>query len=128
MGSSGSGSFSDYPGTKAKEVPGDGAGMAGGDSGVDVCQQAFTSVLDDVGLCDFFSQNNSVPVAGDRLVIIFDGKRIFAVDMNGLKVGALPTKRNYLARCLAVGVTYVGVVRGSAASPVPTVEADFVAQ
>lgn len=102
--------------------------MAGGESGVDRCQQAFTSVLDDVGLCDFFSQSRTVPVANDRLTIIFDGKRVFAVDMNRVKVGALPTNRNYLAACLASGVKYVGVVKGSAVAPVPTVEADFVAQ
>jgi hypothetical protein len=128
MGSSGSGSFSDYPGTKAKEVAGDGTGMAGGESGVDRCQQAFTSLLDDVGQCDFYSQSGTVPVPGDQLAIIFDKKRIFAIDVNGVKVGALPTKFNYLAACLESGVTYVGVVTGSAVKPVPTVEADFVPQ
>ncbi|AOK06937.1 hypothetical protein WK25_20495 [Burkholderia latens] len=52
----------------------------------------------------------------------------FAVDVDGVKVGALPTSFNYLAACLAGGVTYVGVVKSSADKPVPTVEADFVPQ
>lgn len=125
MGSSGSGHFSDYPGTKAKEVAGDGSGVAGGASGVDKCKQAFHVLLDDVGNSDFYSQFKKVPIAGDQLGILFDKKRVFAVDVNGLKVGALPTSFNYLVTCLANGVTYVGVVRSSAVSPVPTVDADF---
>jgi hypothetical protein len=125
MGSSGSGSFSDYPGTKAKEVEGDGVGVAGGDSGVDRCQLAFHALLQDVGNCDYFAQHSNVPAVGDPLGIIFDGKRVFAVDVNGVKVGALPTSLNYLAACLTSDVTYVGVVSSSAVSPVPTVEADF---
>ncbi|WP_249220746.1 hypothetical protein [Burkholderia cenocepacia] len=125
MGSSGSGNFSDYPGTKAKEVVGDGTGMAGGASGVDKCKQAFAALLDDVGQCDFYSQFKKVPSAGDQLGIVFDKTRIFAVDVNGVKVGALPTALNYLAACLASGVTYIGVVKSSAEKPVPTVEADF---
>ncbi|WP_240462830.1 hypothetical protein [Burkholderia cenocepacia] len=128
MGSSGSGSFSDYPGTKAKEVEGNGNGVAGGASGVDRCKQAFSSVLDDVGQCDFYSQFKKVPAPGSHLGISFDKKRIFAVDVNGVKVGALPTSFNYLAACLAGNVTYVGVVKSSADKPVPTIEADFVPQ
>ncbi|MGF7000534.1 hypothetical protein [Paraburkholderia sp. GAS32] len=128
MGSSGSGSFSDYPGTKAKEVEGDGAGMAGGASGVDRCKQAFHALLEDVGNSDYYSQFRNVPAAGDQLAIVFDMKRIFAVDVNGVKVGALPTLFNYLAACLASDVTYVGVVSSSAVAPVPTVAADFVPQ
>ncbi|WP_230948520.1 hypothetical protein [Burkholderia stagnalis] len=128
MGSSGSGRFSDYPGTKAKEVAGDGTGVAGGASGVDRCKQAFCSVLEDVGQCDFYSQFKKVPAPGTQLSIFFDKKRVFAVDVNGVKVGALPTSFNYLATCLAGGVTYVGVVKSSVDKPVATIEADFVPQ
>lgn len=128
MGSSGSGSFSDYPGTKAKEVEENGNGVAGGASGVDKCKQAFSSVLEDVGQCDFYSQFKRVPAPGTQLGIFFDKKRIFAVDVDRVKVGALPTSLNYLAACLAGGVTYVGVVKSSADKPFPTVEADFAPQ
>lgn len=128
MGSSGSGHFSDYPGTKAKEVVGDGTGVAGGASGVDKCKQAFHVLLDDVGNSDFYSQFNNVPAAGDQLGILFDKKRVFAVDVNGVKVGALPTSFNYLVGCLEDGVTYVGLVSSSAVSPVPSVAADFAPQ
>lgn len=128
MGSSGSGHFSDYPGTKATEVVGDGGGIAGGASGFDKCKQAFQVLLEDVGNSDFYSQFNSVPAVGNQLGILFDKKRIFAVDVNGVKVGALPTSFNYLVTCLKDGVTYVGVVTSSAVSPVPTVDADFAPQ
>ncbi|HDR9355972.1 TPA: hypothetical protein QDB44_001828 [Burkholderia vietnamiensis] len=102
--------------------------MAGGASGVDKCKQAFHALLEDVGNSNFYSQFKGVPAVGDQLGILFDKKRIFAVDMNGVKVGAFPTSFNYLAACLASGVAYVGVVRSSAVAPVPTVEADFVPQ
>lgn len=126
MGSSGSGHFSDYPGTKAKDVAGSGTGIEGGASGVDKCKQAFHVLLDDVGNSDFYSQFKNVPAVGDQLGILFDKKRVFAVDVNGVKVGALPTSFNYLVTCLANGVSYVGIVSSSSISPVPTVDADFV--
>ena len=94
MGTSGSGQFSDYPGTKATEVVGGGAGQAGGTSGFDPCRQAFHVVLEDVGNSDFYSQFNRVPAVRSQLGILFDKKRVFAVDVNGVKVGALPTKFN----------------------------------
>lgn len=128
MGSSGSGRFSDYPGTKAKVITGDGSGTGGGASGVDKCKQAFHVLLDDVGNSDFYSQFKNVPVVGHQLGIVFDNKRVFAVDVNGVKVGALPTSFNYLVACMESGVTYVGVVSSSSVSPVPTLDADFAPQ
>lgn len=126
MGSSGSGNFSDYPGSMAKEITENGIGVTGGTSGIDKCKQAFHVLLDDVGNSEFYSQFNGVPVIGDQLGILFDKKRVFAVDRNGVKVGALPTSFNYLVACLEDGVNYVGLVSSSAVTPVPTVAADFV--
>lgn len=125
MGSTGSGHFSDYSGVKRGGASGQGAG--GGASGVDKCQQAFSSVLEEVAQCDYYAHSQAVPARDSVLSIVLDG-RIFAVDSNGTKVGALPTSFNYLATCLASGVRYVGVVKSSGVAPVPTVEADFVAQ
>lgn len=120
MGSSGSGSFSDYSGAPK---PAGGAG-GGGASGVDPCRQAFSCVLQEVAQCDFYSQTASVPSRGAVLGLMFDG-RIFAIDERGTKVGALPTRFNYLAACLVDGIGYVGVVTSSATAPVPVVSADF---
>jgi hypothetical protein len=125
MGSSGSGSFSDYSGsTPPKSGPGAGGG---GTSGVDRCQQAFSTVLEEVAQCDYFAQSGLVPAEGASLTLVFE-RRVFAVDQRGIKVGALPTAYNYLAACLKAGVSYAGVVTSSALAPMPTVEADFVPQ
>ncbi|MDH1232401.1 hypothetical protein N5C18_12415 [Stenotrophomonas sp. GD03930] len=128
MGSSGSGRFSDYPGTPAAQVPaGSGGGISGGGSGIDRCAQAFSVVLDDVGNCDYFSNFKAVPPVGTTLTITIGAARLFAKDSNGVNVGAIPTRLNYLAACLDDGFSYEGVVTASSTSPFPLVAADFVA-
>lgn len=122
MGSTGSGRFSDYSAAKMGDTVSQSGG--GGASGVDKCQQAFSCVLEEVAQCDRYAQSETVPATGSELSIVLDG-RIFSVDSNGTKVGALPTSFNFLATCLASGVRYVGVVKSSSARPVPTIEADF---
>tara|TARA_R110002049_G_scaffold189745_1_gene358343 strand:+ start:471 stop:857 length:387 start_codon:yes stop_codon:yes gene_type:complete len=128
MGSSGSGRFTDYPGTKTNESSEDGSSASGGASGVDKCSQAFNTLLEDVGNSEYYSQSKNVPPVGEQLDIVFDGRRVFAVDTNGVKVGALPTSFNYLVACMEDGFSYVGLVNSSADSPVPTVTADFKPQ
>ncbi|PST20744.1 hypothetical protein C7U60_15110 [Mesorhizobium plurifarium] len=83
--------------------------------------------MEEVGQCDFFVTNNTVPAADTVLSIVFEG-RIFAVTENGKKVGALPTKFNYLAGCLKEGITYAGIVTDSGLQPFPFVAADFTPQ
>jgi hypothetical protein len=122
MGSTGSGSFTDYSGSQGKNT----GGGSGGSSGTDRCRQAFSCVLEEVAQCDFYAQNQATPATGTELMIVLNG-RLFAVDPNGVRVGALPTRFNYLAACLASGIQYRGVVTASAATPVPTVSGDFVA-
>lgn len=119
MGSSGSGNLSDYSGSRGNGT--------GGTGGTDRCGLAFTCNLEEVEQCDFYVQNNSVPVPDTELTLVHQG-RIFAVTADGTKVGALPTSRNYLAACMRDGFTYVGVVTASGSSPVPYVNADFTAQ
>lgn len=123
MGSSGSGSFSDYSGQPKKT--GDGGGSSGGGSGNDLCLQAFSVGLEDVGDYDLFKITGTVPAVGSALSLAHKG-RIVALDTNGVTVGALPTKFNYLAACLKDGITYTGIVTHSTSSPVPRVNADFV--
>lgn len=124
MGSSGSGNFSDYSG-RPNQPTGNG-GSSGGGSGEDLCHQAFSVSLEDVAQYDFFSQTGSVPPNGTPLTLNLKG-RIVAVAPNGLSVGAIPTKLNYLAGCMRDGVQYTGVVRYSSTAPVPRVDVDFVA-
>jgi hypothetical protein len=120
MGSSGSGSFSDYSGSKKPDG-------TGGSSGKDLCRTAFTAKLEELEQCDFFVSNNTVPAVDTVLSILLDG-RIFAVTENGTKVGALPTRLNYLAGCLKEGITYVGIVTVSGLQPFPFVSVDFTPQ
>lgn len=122
MGSTGSGSFSDYPGSRPKEG-GEGSG-GGGASGEDRCARAFSCALEEVEQCDYFSANGGVPPANTALSIEQRG-RLFAVDASGQTVGALPTGFNYLADCIAAGFTYEGRVNSSASAPVASVNVDF---
>ncbi len=120
MGSTGSGSFSDYPGSRPKDG-GDGAG--GGTSGEDRCARAFACALEEIELCDYFAANNNVPPVGSELSIERRG-RLVAVDSSGLTVGALPTRFNYLADCLGAGFSYAGRITASVSTPVASVNAD----
>lgn len=122
MGSTGSGRFSDY-----SEQATSNSGEGGGASGSDRCQQAFSCALEEVSQCDYFYQNGSLPAPQAPLTIVLDG-RLFAQDVNGVKVGALPTKFNYLAACIKDGNSYIGVVKATRTSPHPSITADFVPQ
>ena len=122
MGSTGSGSFSDYPGSRPNEK-GQGAG-GGGASGEDRCARAFSCTLEEVEQCEYFSANGDVPPVNTALSIEQRG-RLFAVDAAGRTVGALPTKFNYLADCIAAGFAYEGRVNASTTAPVASVSVDF---
>lgn len=117
MGSTGSGSFSDYSGSS-------GSGSQGGASGTDRCTRALSCTLEEVAQCEYFSSSASLPPLKAKLRIKLNN-RLFAIDENGKVVGALPTKFNYLAECIADGFNYSGVVTQTATSPIPTVSADF---
>jgi len=120
MGSTGSGRFSDYSGTKN-------ADNTGGASGEDRCRQAFSCALEEVALCDFYVTNSDVPTVGTQLTLIHAG-RIFATTLSSVKVGALPTTFNYLASCMKDGNEYIGIVRDSGLKPLPYVIVDFTAK
>ena len=120
MGSTGSGSFSDYSGSQNPK----GSGGSGGASGVDRCSKAFSCALQEVAQCDYLRTHGASPPVQAQLSLILNG-RIFAVDASGTTVGALPTSYNYLAACLTAGFNYVGVVTTSTSSPLPSVSADF---
>lgn len=120
MGSTGSGRFSDYPGSRPKE-----GGQGGGSSGEDRCAKALSCALEELEKCEYVTENASVPPANEMLSLSHRG-RIFAIDANGKTVGALPTKFNYLADCLAAGFVYEGRVTSSVKIPTLSVDVDFV--
>lgn len=123
MGSSGSGSFSDYSGSNRQSNPG---GNSGGSSGDDICRRAFSTSLEDVDFYDYFKNTSNVPPVNTVLSVVF-ATRLIAVDANGTSVGAIPTKYNYLLGCMEKGNSYTGIVTFSIASPVPRVDVDFTA-
>jgi len=123
MGSSGSGSFTDYSGRKPSDPKG-GSGNSGGGSGQDKCLRAFSASLEDVGLYPFYATTGTVPAIGTTVSVV-QAQRLVAIDQNGLEIGALPTALNYIAGCLQDGYSYTGVVSSSSATPVPRVDVDF---
>lgn len=126
MGSTGSGSFSDYPGS-SKPKGGGGSGTGGPAAPIDRCSRAFHVTLEDVEHCEFFKKHGASPAAGTELRIVHK-KRIVAQTAAGEIVGNLPTSHNYLAACLKDGFTYVGNVSASSSGPpVAVVEVDFAA-
>lgn len=121
MGSRGSGNFSDYSG---RSKTGSNGG-SGGSSGSDKCNEAFTANLEDVASHDFYVNRGAAPPVGTTLTIGLRGRIVAFVGAES--VGSLPTRFNYLARCLEDGFTYTGVVTVSSNGPNPQVQADFVA-
>jgi len=124
MGSSGSGNFSDYPGSSKKKPGGD----DGGSSADDRCGRAFSVSLEDVEHCDYFKSHGNACPADGTVLEIAQKKRIVAQTSAGEIVGNLPTQLNYLAACLRDGYTYAGQVRSSNATGlIVVVSADFAA-
>lgn len=123
MGSTGTGSFTDYPGSSR----GKGKGGGGGDGespSPDRCARAFSTSLEDVEHGGYFKKHKAVPKVGTELRIARK-KRLVAETVDGEVVGNIPTNLNYLSGCLEDGYTYVGTVRDSTTGPVATVVVDF---
>ena len=121
MGSTGSGSFSDYSGATQY---GSGNESSGGSSGTDRCRQAFSVGLEDVAQYPYYENAGSLPTIGTPLSIAQMG-RLVALDNSGVVVGALPTRFNYLAGCIADGIQYSGVVTFATGGTNPQVNVDF---
>lgn len=118
MGSTGSGRFSDYPGSG-------GNGSEGGPADDDRCNREFRATLEDVEHSDYFTRTSTVPPQDTKLTLEHH-KRIVAVDESGVTVGSLPTSHNYLAECLVSGFTYTGIVSASSNGPVVRVDVYFI--
>jgi hypothetical protein len=122
MGSSGSGSLSDYAKTPKT---GSGGGSSGGSSGSDKCGEAFTASLEDVAGHEYYVNHGSAPPVGTPLTIQVKGRVVAVIGTES--AGSLPTRLNYLAGCLEDGFTYTGVVTASSNGINPQIQADFVA-
>lgn len=122
MGSTGSGTFSDYSQRPSA------SGMAnGGTSGEDRCAKAFNTQLEEVTRCSYFKNNGSVPPAGTELTVEFS-QRLTVQTLQGEVLGYLPTKYNFLKPCMDDGYNYEGVVTSSTNTPVASITVDIAAQ
>ena len=121
MGSSGSGSLTDY----SKRKPGGGA-KNGGSSGDDNCGKGFSTSLEDVSRCSYFINYETIPPIGTIVTIFFNGLRLSVETTKNEEVGYLPTKFNYIRNCMADGFNYTGVISAASLTPFPSVTVDIV--
>ena len=119
MGSTGSGTFSDYHGHRGNRS------AQGGESNEDKCEKAFSTDLEDVENCSYFKNNQNVPPVGTAVTVIFNDLRLEVIDDNKECVGYLPTKFNYLRTCLEDDFGYGGVISSSSLTPIVSITVDI---
>lgn len=122
MGSTGSGSLTDY----SKRKPSTSGANDGGNSGTDNCGKGFNATLEEVSRCFYYINTGAVPPVGTEISIFFNGVRISVETTKGEEVGYLPTKHNYLKNCLVDGFVYTGQVVVSSLKSIPSVTVDIV--
>lgn len=117
MGSSGSGSFSDYSQYKSDKK------NQGGSSGEEICSKAFSTNLEEIERCDYFEKYKALPDDGTPIKIILK-TRLAAVSNDGLVIGYLPTSFNFLVNCMSNGFEYKGNVVSGKSKPVLSIQID----
>ncbi|MET6996394.1 hypothetical protein [Chitinophaga defluvii] len=122
MGSTGSGSFSDY----SRHKPTNSEGANGGSSGKDKCGEAFSCSLEEVGRCFYFINYGNVPPVETEVFVSFNGVRLVVENKLKEEIGYLPTKFNYIKYCLDDKFKYGGTVTASSITSTPSVNVDIV--
>ena len=116
MGSTGTGRFTDYSGSK-------GSNQQGGSSGENLCDQAFSAGLEEIERSDYYRDHKELPSVDTQLTVVLRG-RLTVVTEKGEILGYLPTSYNYLAGCIKMGQTYVAVVTLTSSDPVLKIQVD----
>lgn len=119
MGSTGSGTFSDYEHKPKGNI------NQGASSEEDKCSRAFSTSLEEVPNCGYFGATASIPPVGTAVSITFASPRLAIQDNSNVVIGYLPTKYNYLLACIESGITYSGLVSSSALIPLASVSVDI---
>ena len=114
MGSTGSGNFTDYNGFTGSNP------KQGGKSQEEKCGKAFSADLEDVELSNYYLENNNLPETNSEVIIHFNGMRIVA-SIDGLEIGNLPTKFNYLLACFEK-FNYSGIISYTTITPLHTIK------
>jgi len=132
MGSSGTNSFSDYPGSRGGSAFGEqetatsgqanssGSGAPGQSNS---CERIINhALLEDVSRCQYFKTHQKVPPAGTDVYLsdnLEGGRLAVACAATGLTIGYLPTMHNDLFFCMQNGYAYRGRIISSSPKPVP---------
>lgn len=119
MGSSGPGNFSDY-----SNYPRAIKGVTGAVDSEDKCALAFSTLIEDVDTCEYYSKKGVLPAVGTEVYVDFK-VRLVVKSNDGLIIGYLPTKYNYLRNCIVKGFTYTGIVSVASSTPINTVVVDI---
>lgn len=119
MGSSGTGNFSDY-----LNFQGAIKGVTGAEDSEDKCALAFSTLIEDVDTCEYYRKKGALPAVGTEVYVDFK-VRLVVKSNDGLIIGYLPTKYNYLRHCIVKGFTYTGVVSVVSSTPINTVVVDI---
>lgn len=119
MGSSGTDNFSDY-----SNYPRAIKGVTGAVDSEDKCALAFSTLIEDVDTCEYYSKKGVLPAVGTEVYVDFK-VRLVVKSNDGLIIGYLPTKYNYLRYCIVKGFTYTGVVSNASSTPINTVIVDI---
>ena len=119
MGSSGTDNFSDY-----KNFPRAIKGVTGAVDSEDKCALAFSTLIEDVDTCEYYSKKGMLPAVDTEVSVEFK-VRLVVKSNDGLIIGYLPTKYNYLRYCIVKGFTYTGVVSKVSSTPINTVIVDI---
>lgn len=119
MGSTGTGNFSDYK-NFSRAIK----GITGAEDSEDKCALAFSTFIEDVDTCEYYSKKGTLPAVGTEVCIDFK-VRLVVKSNDGLIIGYLPTKYNYLRYCIVKGFAYTGVVSNVSSTPINTVIVDI---
>lgn len=119
MGSSGTGNFSDY-----LNFQGAIKGVTGGVDSEDKCTLAFLTLIEDVDTCEYYCKKGVLPAVGTEVYVDFK-VRLVVKSNDGLIIGYLPTKYNYLRNCIVKGFNYTGVVSVASSTSINTVVVDI---
>ena len=131
MGSSGSGNFSDYSGSQGGSSGG-GASGGGANTNSDRCLEDIEGVrIQEIESSEYYENHESTPRQGTKVVVrssLEDGR--FAVETKSGKevIGLLPTRLNFLRRCIEQGYSYSGEVSESSSGLVPSLRVDLEAE
>ena len=133
MGSSGSGNFSDYSGSQGGSAGG-GGGAAGGGSNpnTDRCIEDIEGVrIQEIENSEYYENHEAIPRQGTKVVVrssLLDGRIAVETKSGKEVIGFLPTKLNYLRRCIEQGYSYSGEISESSSGLVPSLRIDLEAE